>query len=75
MVAAGGSTATDMLPGNQALVTAEAPLSEVMAYTSQLKSMTGGAGSYAMEYSHDDRTPPNVQQEVVKAFRPKDDED
>jgi elongation factor G len=66
---------TDMLPGNQAIATAEAPLSEVMTYSSQLKSMTGGAGSYAMEYSHDERTPPNVQAEVVKSFKPKEDED
>ncbi|MHC4948614.1 MAG: elongation factor G [Planctomycetota bacterium] len=66
---------TDMLPGNQAVVTAEAPLSEVMTYSSQLKSMTGGAGSYTMDYSHDERTPPNVQAEVVKAFKPKADED
>lgn len=65
---------TDMLPGNQAVVMAEAPLSEVMAYSSQLKSITAGAGSYAMEYSHDEKTPPNVQAEVVKAFKPKDDE-
>ncbi len=66
---------TDMLPGNQAVVTAEAPLSEVMTYSSQLKSMTGGTGSYAMEYSHDERTPPNVQEAVVKSFKPKEDED
>ncbi|MHC4991998.1 MAG: elongation factor G [Planctomycetota bacterium] len=67
--------ATEMLPGNQAVVTAEAPLSEVMAYSSQLKSMTGGAGSYSMEYSHDERTPPNIQAEVVKSFKPREDED
>ena len=65
---------TDMLPGNQALITAEAPLSEVMNYASQLKSISGGAGSYTMEYSHDERTPPNVQAEVVKAFKPKEEE-
>jgi len=65
---------TDVLPGNLAIVRAEAPLSEVMAYASQLKSITGGAGSYTMEYSHDERTPPNVQQDVVSAFKPKDDE-
>ncbi len=65
---------TDMLPGNQALVSAEAPLAEVMTYANQLKSMTGGAGSYAMEYSHDERTPPNVQAEVVKAYKPRDDD-
>jgi elongation factor G len=65
---------TDMLPGNQAVVTAEAPLSEMMTYSSQLKSITAGAGSYSMEYSHDEKTPPNVQADVVKAFKPKEDE-
>jgi elongation factor G len=66
---------TDMLPGDQAIVTAEVPLAEVATYSSQLKSMTGGSGSYTMEYSHDEPTPPNVQAEVVKAFKPKEDED
>jgi elongation factor G len=65
---------TDMLPGNQAIVQAEAPLAEVMGYANQLKSISGGAGSYTMEYSHDERTPPNVQQEVVKSFKPKEDD-
>jgi elongation factor G len=66
---------TDMLPGDQALLEAEAPLSEVMSYTSQLKSITAGAGSYEMEYSHDERTPANVQQEVVKSFKPDSDDE
>ena len=66
---------TDMLPFNQAVVTAEAPLAEMITYSSQLKSMTAGAGSYAMEYSHDERTPPNVQQAVISAFKPHEDED
>ena len=66
---------TDTLPGNQAVITAEAPLAEVMSYASQLKSITGGAGSYTMEYSHDERTPPNVQAEIVKAYKPKEDSD
>jgi elongation factor G len=65
----------DMLPGNIAVVTAEAPMSEVQSYASQLKSMTGGAGSYAMEYSHDENTPPNVQQAVVAAYKPKAEEE
>lgn len=66
---------TDMLPGNQAVVTAEAPMAELMSYSSQLKSMSGGAGSYGMEYSHDERTPPQVQAEVIKAFHPHEDEE
>ncbi len=61
---------TDMLPGDQSLLEAEAPLSEVMSYTNQLKSISGGTGSYEMEYSHDERTPANVQADVVKAFKP-----
>ncbi|MHC4415160.1 MAG: elongation factor G [Planctomycetota bacterium] len=66
---------TDMLPGNQAVIKAEAPLAEVMSYANQLKSITGGAGSYAMEYSHDERTPPNIQAEVVKSYKPKEEGD
>jgi len=65
---------TDMLPGNQAVLHAEAPLSEVMTYASQLKSISGGAGSYTMEYSHDERTPPDVQQQVVQQFKPVEEE-
>ena len=65
---------TEMLAGDQAVISAEAPLSEVMSYASQLKSISGGAGSYTMAYTHDERTPPNVQADVIKAFRPKDDE-
>lgn len=66
---------TDMLPGNQAVVQAEAPLSEVMTYSSQLKSMTAGAGSYSMEYSHDEAAPPNIQADVVASFKPQEDDD
>jgi elongation factor G len=64
----------DMLPGNIAVIKAEAPLSEVMTYASQLKSITGGSGTYTMEYSHDERTPPQVQEQVIKAYKPKDEE-
>jgi elongation factor G len=66
---------TDMLPGNQAVVKAEAPLSEVMNYANILKSLTAGVGSYSMEYSHDEQTPPNVQAAVVAAFKPHAEED
>ena len=41
----------DMLPGNFITVKAQVPLSEVMQYSSQLKSVTGGRGSYSMSLS------------------------
>ncbi|MCB9838580.1 MAG: elongation factor G [Phycisphaeraceae bacterium] len=66
---------TDMLPGDMCMISAVAPLSEVLTYATQLKSITGGAGAFTMDYSHDERTPPNVQQEVVASFKPHDEED
>ena len=57
----------DMLPGNICCVKAQAPLAEVMQYNSQLRSVTGGQGSYAMEFSHYEAVPGNVQQQIIAA--------
>ena len=57
----------DMLPGNMCCIKAQAPLAEVMQYNSQLRSVTGGQGSYAMEFSHYEPVPGNVQQQIVAA--------
>lgn len=66
---------TDYLPGDLCVVYAKAPLAEMSTYSTQLKSMTGGQGSYVMDYSHDEQTPPNVQADIIAAFKPKDEED
>lgn len=72
----GRVSTTEFLPGDLCVVKAEAPLAEVMNFTNELKSITGGAGSFTMEYSHDEQAPPNVQAEVVAAYKPhEDDED
>jgi len=65
----------DMLPGNQVVVKAQAPLSEVMQYNSQLRSVTGGQGSYTMELSHYEPVPGNVQQQLVAAMEKEKEED
>ena len=65
----------DMLPGNQMVVKATVPLSEVTTYSSQLKSVTGGQGSYSMELSHYDVVPPNVQQQIMAAYKPHGEEE
>lgn len=59
---------TRMLPGDMCTVVAEAPLSELQGFSTELKSITAGAGTFTMEYSHDESTPPHVQQEVIAAF-------
>jgi elongation factor G len=55
----------DTLPGGMQVIRASAPLSEVMNYNSQLRSITGGQGSYTMEFSHYEPVPGNVQQQIV----------
>ncbi len=57
----------DMLPGNQCVIRAQVPLAEVTQYNSQLRSVTGGQGSYAMELSHYEPVPSHVQQQIVAA--------
>ena len=59
----------DMLPGNMCVIKAQAPLSEVMQYNSQLRSVTGGQGSYSMELSHYEPVPGNVQAQIVAAAK------
>jgi elongation factor G len=57
----------EMLPPDMATVKAQVPLAEVTQYNSQLKSITGGRGSYSMSFSHYEPVPPNVQQQVIAA--------
>ena len=66
---------TDVLPGDQALVKALVPLSEVTNYQSQLKSVTGGRGSYAMHFAEFAPVPGQVQQRIVAEFKPQSDDD
>ncbi|MEJ5259059.1 MAG: elongation factor G [Anaerohalosphaeraceae bacterium] len=65
----GRVTGQEMLPGGMVLIRAQVPLSEVANYNSQLKSVTGGQGSYSMELSHYEPTPPNIQQQVVAQYK------
>ena len=58
-----------------AQVKAQAPLAEVMQYQSQLKSVTGGQGSFVMELSHYEPVPPQVQQQIAAQYQPKAEEE
>lgn len=65
----------DSLPGDMTVIYARAPLAEVARYAAQLGGMTQGQGSYAMELSHYEMVPANVQQQIVSKATLKDDED
>ena len=65
----------DFIGGGMAMVKAQAPLSEVMQYQSQLKSVTGGQGSFSMELSHYEAVPPQVQAAIVAQYKPRVEEE
>ena len=54
--------------GRYLIVTAYAPLAEMQRYTIDLRSMTGGRGSFTMEFDHYEDVPPNEMQKVVAAY-------
>jgi elongation factor G len=56
---------SDSAGGGYQTVFAEVPLREVTTYSRTLSSMTGGQGSFSMDFAHYDVMPGNVQQEVT----------
>ena len=66
---------SDTAGGNLQTVKAEVPLREVTTYARTLSSMTGGQGSYTMEFNHYDVMPANVQQEIMAKAKMQEDED
>ena len=61
----GRPSGQDTLPGGMAIVQAQVPLAELADFNSRLSSITGGQGSYTMEFSHYDVVPGNVQQQII----------
>ena len=61
---------TTTLTGGMVRISGQAPLSELSAYQSELKSLSGGTGSYTMEFSHYDPVPPPIQQQLQSDFKP-----
>jgi len=56
----------DSAGGDMQTVTAEVPLSEVTTYARSLSSITGGQGSYAIEFSHYDVVPAHTLKEIIE---------
>jgi elongation factor G len=56
---------SDSAGGGYQTVFCEVPLREVTTYSRTLSSVTGGQGSFTMEFDHYDVMPGNVQQEVI----------
>ena len=70
----GRITDTVALSGGMTNIRGQVPLGEISSYQSQLKSITGGIGSFSIEFSHYDPVPGRKQQELITEFHPKEDE-
>lgn len=58
------------------VITAEVPQAEMFQYCSQLRSMTGGRGSFEMEQARYETVPANVAQKIIAAAeKEKEDEE
>jgi elongation factor G len=47
-------------------IQAQCPLATMLDYSTQLRSITAGEGSFSMRFAHYEPVPPNVQADVVK---------
>ncbi len=52
--------------GDQTILTATVPLAEVQNYSTDLRSVTGGEGSYTMEPSHYEIVPSQVAKPIIE---------
>ncbi len=65
----GHITGMEALPGGLQVLKATVPLSEVLSYATQLKSITAGQGSYTMEFKDYEPVPANVQHQIVEKYQ------
>jgi len=59
---------TETERGN-AIVSAHVPLAEMMRYTTQLRSLTGGRGYFTMEFDHYEVVPPQLAGPIMEAHK------
>ncbi len=51
----------------RSVITAQVPLAEVLRYTTDLRSMTGGRGVFTREFSHYEVVPTHIAGEIIAA--------
>jgi elongation factor G len=55
-----------MIPEDgETVIEAEVPQSETLRYATDLRSLTQGRGSYAIEFSHYEEVPQHIAQRVM----------
>ncbi len=55
--------------GKYQVIKAKVPIAEMSKYASELKSITGGRGSYSMRFSHYDEVPAKQAQTIIAKYQ------
>jgi elongation factor G len=55
--------------GQMTVIKAQVPMAEMLTYEQHLTSVTGGRGTYHMEFSHYDEVPSHQQQKIIAAAK------
>ena len=55
--------------GSNQVVKAVVPMAEVLRYAPDLRSMTGGRGTFTMEFSHYEEVPAQISEKIVEAAK------
>lgn len=56
---------TESVGGSRQLVKAQAPMAEIARYAIDLRSMTGGQGTFRSTFSHYDPVPPHLAEKII----------
>ncbi|MFH0855640.1 MAG: elongation factor G [Candidatus Omnitrophota bacterium] len=57
------------IKGKQQIVKAQVPLAEMLKYANDLRSITGGRGTYTMRFSHYEEAPHKVASPVIAQYQ------
>ena len=60
--------------GEMHVIRAQVPLAEMLTYAPQLRSMTGGRGSFTMEFDHYEEVPSHLVEKIVEEAKARKEE-
>ena len=55
--------------GKNQIVKAQVPLTQIFTYANDLRSITGGRGSYTMKFSHYEQVPAKITNEIISKYQ------
>ncbi|MCX6646710.1 MAG: elongation factor G [bacterium] len=55
--------------GRYVVVKGTVPMKEILSYSADINSMTGGRGSFEIEFNHYEEVPPDVAKKIIEAYQ------